>query len=191
MEDKPMNVKKDPTLPAGEGMGEAWFTRREWEQGWDAIPDEGIDQAEFFRSYSQHPGRWTNAFTFLARPDLASLAPGRYELEEEDALFASVSEYVTKNEEDALYEAHRKYADIQYLVEGEEKIGVVPLSATTPVGPFDEEKDIIFLRADGDHFRVAAPGRFFIFFPGDAHCPGVKCGENMMVRKIVIKVRLT
>lgn len=191
MEKKQMRVQEDTILPSGEGNHLEWFARGEWKQGWSAIPDESIDQAEFSGSYTQLPERWNKAFAFLVQHNLTSLAPGRYELEEEAALFASVSDYVTKNEKDALYEAHRKYADIQIVITGEEKIGVVPLAATTPVGSFNEEKDIIFLTAVHDHFRRAAPGRFFIFFPGDAHRPGVKTGENVMVRKIVIKVRLT
>jgi YhcH/YjgK/YiaL family protein len=188
-----MDKKEALSESAFQGMDQevdAWVTRGEWKQGWTAFPDESIDPGELARRYALNPARWQKAFSFLAAGDLSSLAPGRYELEGSD-LFASVSDYVTKNEEDTLYEAHRRYADIQVVVAGEELIGVLPLAETTPAGPFDEEKDIVFLTSSRDDYRRAAPGRFFIFFPGDAHRPGVKIGENVMVRKIVVKVRLS
>jgi len=44
--------------------------------------------------------------------------------------------------------------------------------------------------ASSDNFRLATPGRFFIFFTDDAHRPGVKSGDNQKVRKVVVKVRI-
>lgn len=169
---------------------DTWYARGEWKEGWTALPDESVDRGELFRQYALNPARWQKAFSFLAATDLSALAPGRYELEGSD-LFAMVSDYETKNGEDTLYEAHRRYADIQVVVAGEELIGVLPLAETTSVGPFDVEKDIVFLRASHDHYRWAGPGRFYIFFPGDAHRPGVRSGPNAPVRKIVVKVGLS
>jgi YhcH/YjgK/YiaL family protein len=37
---------------------------------------------------------------------------------------------------------------------------------------------------------VATPDKFFIFFPSDIHRPSVKVGENKIVRKVVVKVRI-
>jgi YhcH/YjgK/YiaL family protein len=121
--------------------------------------------------------------------NLADLEKGRYELEDAD-LFVIVDEYVTRNEEDVLFEAHKKYADIQVLVSGEEKIGVLPLGETTVTIPYDEEKDIMFLTAEEENYRIAEPGKFFLFFPEDAHRPTVKSTENIPVRKVVVKVRI-
>lgn len=190
-----MNMDKKEGLSGSAYQGkdqdsDAWFAREEWKQGWTAVPDESIDRVELARWMTLHPTRWAKAFSFLASGDLSALTPGRYELEGND-LFASVSDYVTKNEEDALYEAHRQYADIQVVAAGEELIGVLPLVETMPTGPFDEEKDIVFLTASRDHYRLAGPGRFFVFFPGDAHRPCVRSGANGPVRKIVVKVRLS
>ncbi|MFA5820146.1 MAG: YhcH/YjgK/YiaL family protein, partial [Bacteroidales bacterium] len=36
----------------------------------------------------------------------------------------------------------------------------------------------------------ATPDKFFIFFPSDAHRPGLKVGENSQVRKVVVKVKV-
>jgi YhcH/YjgK/YiaL family protein len=166
-----------------------WFSNGEWKQGWDALPDESVNQKEFARLYYENQERWNKAFQFLSEQNLAELEKGRYELEGVD-LFVNVDEYVTRNEEDVLFEAHKKYADIQVLISGEEKIGVLPLDATTVTVPYDEEKDIMFLTAEGENYRDAMPGKFFLFFPEDAHRPTVKKTENSQVRKIVVKVRI-
>ena len=166
-----------------------WFNEAEWKQGWPPLPDESLDQKEFARRYSQNPERWDKAFQFLNRENLATLEPGRYELEGAD-LFVNVDEYITKNEADARFEAHQQYADIQYLVSGEEKIGVLPLKNTTVTTPYNAEKDIVFLTSEDENYRVATAERFFVFFPDDAHRPCVKTGDNSRVRKVVVKVRI-
>jgi len=166
-----------------------WFSKGEWKQGWDARPDESVNQKEFARLYFQNQERWNKAFQFLSGQNLADLEIGRHELEGAD-LFVNVDEYVTRNEENVLFEAHKKYADIQVLVSGEEKIGVLPLDETNVTVPYDEEKDIMFLTAEGENYRNAAPGKFFLFFTKDAHRPTVKKAENIQVKKIVVKVRI-
>ncbi len=166
-----------------------WFTAGEWRQGWNPLPDESVDQEEFARQYRKNPAAWDEAFRFLAETDLASIETGRYELQGEN-LFVNIDEYETRNEEDTRYESHRKYADIQYLVSGSERIGVLPFEKTTVTEPYDAEKDIMFLEAEEDNFRLAGQDNFFIFFPGDAHRPGAKADNNMLIRKAVVKVRI-
>ena len=166
-----------------------WFTRGDWRQGWNVTPDESIDREEFSRKYRENPEAWDTAFRFLSGQELARIDLGRYELQGED-LFVNVDEYQTRDEEDTRYEAHRTYADIQYLVSGTEKIGVVPLKQTTVTEPYDAEKDITFLEAPADNYRTADQHNFFIFFPDDAHRPCVKEGVKMPVRKVVVKVRI-
>jgi len=56
--------------------------------------------------------------------------------------------------------------------------------------PYDGTKDIEFLTVTGGENRLADPDRFFIFFPEDAHRPGLKDGENSPVRKVVVKVKV-
>jgi len=48
----------------------------------------------------------------------------------------------------------------------------------------------MFLSADTENYRNAVPGKFFLFFPEEAHRPTVKTSENINVRKVVVKVRI-
>jgi YhcH/YjgK/YiaL family protein len=178
--------KTSPELWSEKELNE-WFAKGEWKQGWAALPDETVNQQELAIQYHKNPERWNKVFAFLKENNLEELPTGRHELEG-PALYVNVDEYVTKNEEDARFEAHRKYADIQYVVSGEERIGVLPLEITTVSEPYKDENDIVFLATNANNFRNATAGKFFIFFPDDAHQPCVRTGENAKVRKIVAKV---
>jgi len=167
-----------------------WFEKGEWLNGWQVKPDQSINRKAFAVSYFKNKERWDKAFLFLKSHDLSALEINRYDIDG-DKLYAPVSEYLTKNEEDARYEAHQKYIDLQYVVTGKELIGIAPMSLKKDVlEPYDGTKDIEFLTVTGGENRLAIPDRFFIFFPEDAHRPGLKDGENLPVRKIVVKIKV-
>ena len=167
-----------------------WFEKGDWLNGWQVQPDQSINRKAFAISYFRNKERWNKAFIFLKSSDLTALELKRYDIEG-DNLYAPVSEYLTKNEEDARYEAHQKYIDIQYVVSGKELIGVAPVSQKKDVlEAYDSTKDIEFLTVTGGENRPALPDKFFIFFPDDAHRPGLKDGENSPVRKVVVKVKI-
>jgi len=153
------------------------------------VPDRSVDNKKFDRWYSSNPGRWDSAFTFLRKADLQNLAKGKHEIEGLD-LYAIVDEYTTRDEAETRFEAHRVYADIQYIISGKELIGIAPMTETTVTVPFDNVKDICFLDSPGGVQRLALPDRYFIFFPSDAHRPCMKAGNSIMVKKIVLKVRI-
>jgi biofilm protein TabA len=168
-----------------------WYSEGSWKQAYDAIPDESVNKREFAIRYHQNPERWDKAFSFLAKENLQNLEKGRYELDGTN-LFATVDEYVPKRMEDAQFEAHRVYADIQVVVSGKEQIGLAPFDATVITIPYDEERDIMFMSASEAEDLKASPGKFFLFFPGDAHRPSVRLNENdsSLVKKVVVKVKL-
>jgi YhcH/YjgK/YiaL family protein len=167
-----------------------WFEKGEWLNGWQVKPDASIDRKEFAMSYFKHKERWDKAFTFLKDNDLTKLEVKRHEIDG-TSVYAPISEYTTKNEENARYEAHMKYIDIQYVVSGKELIGIASMSDKKEITePYNETNDVMFMTVSSINNQNADPGRFFIFFPDDVHRPGLKDGENSLVRKVVVKVRL-
>lgn len=167
-----------------------WFDKGEWLNGWNIKPDGSINRKEFALSYFKNKDRWDKAFTFLKSTDLSKLEIKRYDIDG-DNLYAPVSEYLTKNEEDAKFESHQKYIDIQYVISGVEQMSVAPLSMKKDIiTPYDPVKDLEFMTVDQFNSFKATPERFFIFFPSDIHRPSVKVGENSQVRKIVVKVKV-
>lgn len=136
------------------------------------------------RYYHLHPD-FREAFEFLSRGDLASLATGKIELQGE-RLFALINRDPGRGHEGARLEAHRKYIDIQFLVDGSEEIGWRPTAECRQLTePYVEPRDIMFF-GDAPHTWIQLPvGKYMIFYPEDAHAPLAARGDNV---KAVIKV---
>ena len=167
-----------------------WFETGDWRNGWPVKPDPSINRANLAKSYSENRDRWNRAFSFLKSNDLPTLELKRYDLDG-DNLYAMVSAYMTKNPEDAKFEAHRQYIDIQYVVSGSELIGIAPRASQDSIlQPYDATKDIELLSVKQGMTVRATPDRFFMFFPEDAHMPGLKAETNAPVRKVVVKIRI-
>jgi YhcH/YjgK/YiaL family protein len=167
-----------------------WFNKGDWKNGWNVVPDGSINKKQMAVAYFNHRERWDSAFNFLKTSDLSALELKRYDLDG-DKLYVAVSEYNTKNEQEAKYEVHRKYIDIQYVAKGKEMIGIAPLTAKDSVlQEYDPAKDIEFMTVNEERNVPADPDKFFVFFPEDVHRPGLKVDTIAPVRKIVVKVRI-
>jgi YhcH/YjgK/YiaL family protein len=100
-----------------------------------------------------------------------------------------ITQYNSKNHEDAKYEGHEKYTDIHYVVSGTEYIGVQDMSVSKVTTPYNAERDIFFCEPSKGVHLLGKPGIFFIFFPNNIHSPGMKVENNIPVKKAVIKVK--
>jgi biofilm protein TabA len=124
-------------------------------------------------------------FNFLQQNDLSLLADGRHTIDGE-RVFAIVARDQGRGRSAAPLEFHRRYLDIQYVVEGADVIGWQPLAACRhPRAPYDASRDIGFFDEPVENWIGLAAGHFAIFFPEDAHAP--LAGEGA-VHKIVVKV---
>ena len=87
-----------------------------------------------------------------------------------------------------LYEAHRRYIDLQYLVEGRETIYWRPVERLDSGGGLRIGPDIVFFRDAAGSALLLEPGLFVVFYPDDAHKPGCHTDVPEQVRKIVVKI---
>lgn len=132
--------------------------------------------------------RMAKALEFLARPDLAELAPGRHEIMD-DEVFANVQELTTVRPGEKNYEAHRRYADVHYVISGEELMGVAPVGECEPVGEFSEADDFgLYVPGDREAWATLRPGDLVVTPPCDAHKPGCCPGEPAPLKKVCVKV---
>ena len=107
-----------------------------------------------------------------------------------DGIVARPARYVPHAPDPARFEFHRRFTDVQFVAEGEERVLVAPLAETRAVAPFDEAADVGFGSAEGVAVRLRA-GEFLVLFPHEAHQPGVAAETGAgKVRKIVVKVEL-
>ncbi|RYD86308.1 MAG: DUF386 family protein, partial [Sphingobacteriales bacterium] len=106
-----------------------------------APPHASVNRAEFNRQYAANPKLWNKAFEFLRTQKLSALEPGKYLLAG-DSVFVSVTYGPVKAFDSTKWEAHRKYIDLQYVISGEEKMGVAPLAKATEIVAYNEAKDL-------------------------------------------------
>ncbi len=165
-----------------------WFAKKEWLGGLKLKPHKSIDVLEFARQFHLNKKYWDEAFAFMKNNDLERMAPGKYPIDG-DNVFATITEDPTKDFDETNWESHRNYIDLQYVIAGEEKIGVCPVSKATVTKDYDEKKDAANYRAEGKIYD-AKPGTFFLFFPSDAHRPGITPDGNQVDKKLVIKIKV-
>lgn len=167
----------------------SWLKKKEWAGGLQLMPHSSTNIQEFQRQYQLNKAYWDSAFAFIKRNDLVNMPKGKYNIDS-PFVYASITDDPSKDFEKTNWESHRKYIDLQYIVTGEEVIGLNPVAQSTVTKPYDEKKDVANYSAEGQMLH-SVPGTFFLFFPSDAHRPNITPGGNKPVKKLVIKIRYT
>ena len=114
---------------------------------------------------------------------MRTLPNGRYDLGNDN--YVNVFEYETK-ESDGVFEAHKKYIDIHYVINGEEKV----------LWADKYEQETKPYQADGDyslgmvgHYKeVVLNGILCVFLPDEPHKAGVCIKGSKSVKKAVFKI---
>jgi len=148
-----------------------------------------IDQLEHAHRYYSVHSRIKEAFDYIAHTDLATMAPGKYEIDG-DELFAIVQEYDTMDAAKEQMESHRKYADVQYMINGTEQVGLAVWGEQEVSRSYNSDDDYMLYADKPSFWSTLAEGMFMIFFPTDLHMPCIQAGAPMKVKKVVVKVRM-
>jgi YhcH/YjgK/YiaL family protein len=147
-----------------------------------------LDLLSVSERYESLSPRFAKAFRWLRACEPTTLPDGKTSIDGDD-VFVLVQRGLTKPLEQVKWEAHRNYADIQYVVTSREEMRWEALSRTRP-GAYVAEKDFVPLDTDTwSTFEVSA-GTFAVFFPHDAHRPGILVVGAEPVVKLVVKVRV-
>lgn len=168
----------------------AWYKTSVWTVGFQAKAYKGLNKNEFATQNLRNPAAWQAAYKFLTENDLLNMPTGRYDLLI-DGTYAKVSDYDTKDEDVSklVFEAHRKFIDLQYVISGEENMRLSAAKHTAKiVKQYSENKDIELLSMKNSKCFVANPNVYFVFFPSDIHKTNLKLNNNTAVRKVVIKI---
>jgi YhcH/YjgK/YiaL family protein len=136
--------------------------------------------------YALHP-RIEQAFEYLKSLDLHSLPVGKLEIDGKN-LFLSVAEMPVKTKEESQLEIHRQYIDIQIPIDGVELMGwKSSTQLSLPVGVYESAKDYQFYNDLPTNYIEVKPFEFAIFFPSDAHQPGITTVSH---KKLIVKILL-
>jgi len=147
-----------------------------------------LDKIENADLYFEVVPRLREFMQFYNSNDLEELPACKLKLMGDD-LFVNVLDFQGKTEKDCKLEAHRDYIDIQIPLGQDETMGWRAQDDCQQVtAEYDEGKDIEFY-GDAVATKVVVPqGHFIVFFPSDAHQPGIAPGKKY--RKIIVKTKV-
>lgn len=149
-----------------------------------------LDRIENWRLYSGLGSRVERAFRYLAEEWDPSVPDGRVTLDGDD-VFALIQGYETRPLEKCRFEAHRIYLDIQFVFAGAEAMGWAPVGSLEIDEDYDAARDVMMLKQPKEFTRVnVGSGMFTLFYPADAHEPGIQMDGFPNVKKVVMKVRV-
>lgn len=148
-----------------------------------------FDRIENSTNYAALGEDLAEGFDFIKKAVSEDLPVGKYEIDG-TRVFAMIQEYTSKPHDAAVFEAHRKYTDIQYVISGIEEIGVCDISKGTVKTEYSDETDAAFYEKNDKGGKIVLEsGDFAVFFPNDLHMPGLAFeGKICNVKKIVVKV---
>lgn len=142
-------------------------------------------------TFAAYPEAIRTALAYLRNTDMMQVPLGRHDLDG-DRMFVNVMDMTTHPFEGSHPELHKKYIDLMYWPEGGERIGVAPYLGSEPVYEAHPENDITLLdTVQNESVLTATAGCFGVFFPWDAHRPGLFLGDSPTTsRKCVIKISM-
>ena len=145
-----------------------------------------LDKLENFRYYQRCIPEIWDAVRFIERAKREHLPAGRYPVGKG---YAFIQEGETRSFEEADFEIHKNYFDMQVLLEGEEMWECADAAELEEKSPYDSEIDIQWLTGSGQKSAMK-PDMFYIVYPTDAHKPCCHESRKTSYRKAVVKIRI-
>ena len=116
---------------------------------------------------------------------------GKVFLSEDRLTYANVDEYTTKTLENCKLEAHKKYIDIQILLDGVEELDYINVEGVKVKEAYIPERDIMFFDTPEKVLNriILGTGKFVLLYPHEAHQPQMAY-KNIpsKVKKVVVKI---
>jgi YhcH/YjgK/YiaL family protein len=148
------------------------------------------DKIENASLYSGISEQIAKALQILGSKEISTAAEGKHEVEG-SKLFYLVQKYSTKPRNEGQLEAHKKYIDIQYVLDGQESIFVENLSACKLASAYNENDEAAIYDVPKSFSDIyLSKGMFCILFPQDGHLPCRTAVSESKVHKIVFKVAI-
>ena len=153
-----------------------------------------FDKMKNAACYAGLSDNFRKAIEFMLSRDFSLEPAGKYEIDGRE-VYATLSDQTNMPAEKEKYECHRNYADIQLVLTGGERMFYTEMGNCENFTEYNDVKDIFFCTAEKGVDLCFYPGDFAVFFPQDAHMPGVCLPENvgkegLVTKKLVIKVRV-
>lgn len=150
-----------------------------------------VDNLENLMQYQNLHPRFPKAFAFLKELLEKGAEDGRHESGSD--YYVNLMTGETKEANAATAESHRKYIDVQLVINGQE-IMCIPSGETLPEITTDYQADGDYMlyapiSPSACHQLLVGAGQFAIFFTDELHAPMMAVdGKSATVRKAVLKV---
>ena len=134
--------------------------------------------------------RVEKAIKYISSLDHKNLKVGTFHVS--DDFFYIVKEIETQSRERCIFESHRKYIDIQWVVEGQMAIETADIATLNIEKEYDSEKDVtLWVKKDNLMKTVLTSGSYAVLFPNNCHISAIAINNQpQKVKLIVGKVRI-
>lgn len=126
---------------------------------------------------------------FIEKHDLGRIPCGKYLIDGED-FFVNVVSYDTKKETECIWEAHRQYIDIHYIINGKEKIRVANVN-DMQIQEYIDEIDYVKMEGQASAEINLQENKFLILFFEDAHMTGEYIEQPQKIKKAIFKINVS
>ena len=127
---------------------------------------------------------------FLKNNDLANFKKGITKIDN-DRFYVNICDYTTVEEDDRVWEAHKKYLDIHVMVKGSEVVKHTFIENAN-IKTYHEDSDYVEIPdvKKIDTVITLSEGQYLVFDTTDVHKTAIKNGEAQDVIKAIFKVRI-
>lgn len=147
-----------------------------------------LDKLENASQYFESVPRFEEFMQFFNSNDLEALPACKIKLDGND-LFVNILDFKGKEAANCKMEAHHDYIDIQIPLGEDEQMGwKAQVDCESIKEEYNEGKDVEFYNDKAVATFTVPSGHFAVFFPSDAHQPGIAPGKEY--RKLIVKTRV-
>ena len=145
-----------------------------------------IDRIERFGQYARNIPEIYEVMKFVEKAKKENLPTGKYPLQNG---FVLIQEGTTRRFDEADFEVHRDYIDIQIIVSGSEYVEYADMLDLKTKVPFDKEKDLELLSGEGCKIQIK-PDVFYVLYPTDGHKPCCHFDVPTSYKKVLAKIKI-
>ncbi len=124
---------------------------------------------------------------YIVENDLSKASNGSYIINSD--VFVNIFEYNTDEEENRIFEAHRQYIDLHYVISGEEMVASSYISEMD-VGEYHEDNDYLEVNGKANTKSKLKQGDLILWLPFEAHKTGIVLEKQVKVKKAVFKIKI-
>lgn len=149
-----------------------------------------FDTLKNIKNYMGLSENLDKAIASIVKGEYLNAPTGRTDIDGDEVYFNIQDNVILKNPTDTSFEIHKKYVDIQLIINGEECFGYGAKETLNFKNDYDDAKDFQLLDGEIETLFTMKGDRFILFFPEEPHMPCLKSKISQVVKKAVYKIKM-